>query len=891
VSRARFLIGACTALVLSSPTLLQAQTTPGDPQESIGDQAPSAPVGAGVEGSDIVVVGTRASERSAQDTKRESDQIVDSVVAEDIGALPDFNVAEALQRVPGIALDRNEFTGEGSGVSVRGLNQITTSLAGRSIFSGVGRSLNLGEVPAGLVGRVDVYKSPQADQIEAGLGGTVDVKLRSPADLKKFTASVTARGIYRRLSDATNPSFSGLIGNNWQVGEGKLGILISGIYDRRNFRTDRLAVDAFADRRNLVDRSGDGLTNNNNPADSLYTPTTLTTRYSLGEFERWALGGRLQYKKAGDYEFYVDGIYNSYTGTQDHSFIAARLNQTLYGARATLANGAFTVRPDNLTFESGTFRNVPFQVTSYIQDEKNSVWQGAAGFKIYSGRLQVAGDTSLLRSTKNEIRRDLTVGGIVPSYFMDLRPETPFYDYQNFDLLNPANYRPDRISTYNYPNEGEEWATRLDVTAELDLPILQALQWGMRMTRRTADRVGYDEGVNIIGRTPNPALSGVLDATPDDLFANRFDLTDTVWLRPTPGSVREFSGLLQQFGVPLNFNPLEPLLAYSFDESTRAAYVMAKIRQEIGQMRLTGNVGVRYVRTQQNADGFRTAPTTGQFEPSQIDRTYSAVLPSVNLALRITPDLVVRGAYSQVVSKPSFLDLSPTRTLDLDELRGSGGNPALMPYEADQYDATVEYYFGRPGFVYAGYFKKDIDGYYQRTSLPEVINGQTYLIEQLVNADAAKIDGFEFGYQQQYDFLPGPLKGLGGRFSYTHINSNRYNSSLQRDEPLSGLSPNLYNATLTYELGGFRARLAYNWRESYPVNLNPGGALNLPQTRESFGIWDASATYQLRPNVALFVDVANITNQRGTEIFTVAERPRSFFLSDQTFGFGIRANF
>lgn len=137
-----------------------------------------------------------------------------------------------------------------------------------------------------------------------------------------------------------------------------------------------------------------------------------------------------------------------------------------------------------------------------------------------------------------------------------------------------------------------------------------------------------------------------------------------------------------------------------------------------------------------------------------------------------------------------------------------------MPYEANQYDATVEWYFGRPGFVYAGYFRKDIEGYYQRVSLPEVIEGQTFLISQLVNADAAKVDGFEFGYQQQYDFLPGILRGLGGRFSYTHINSNRFNSRLQRDEPLSRLSPNLYNATLTYELGKFRARLAYNWRES-----------------------------------------------------------------------------
>lgn len=885
--RTRFWSASLASVMLVAEASAQEVSPP--PGADAGAAQPEAePVQVGGSG-DIVVLGTRGSDRSAQDTKRESDQIVDSVVAEDIGALPDFNVAEALQRVAGVALDRNEFTGEGSGVSVRGLNQITTSLAGRSIFSGVGRALNLGEIPAGLVGRVDVYKSPQADQIEAGLGGTVDVKLRSPADLKKLTMSATARGIYRRLSDRVNPSFSGLIGDNWQVGDGRLGVLISGIYDRRNFRTDRLAIDAFADRRNLVDRNGDGRVNDNNPADSLYVPTTLTTRYSLGEFERWALGGRIQYKVPGEYEFYVDGIYNSYTGTQDHSFIAARLNQTLYGARATLPS--YTVRPDGMTFESGTFANVPFQSTTYIQDERNSVWQGAVSFKLYSGRLQVSGDTSLLKSKKNEIRRDLTTGGIAPNFLMDLRPETPFYDYQGIDLLDRAAYRPDRISTYNYPNEGQEWATRLDVIAQLDLPVLESLRWGVRLTRRTADRIGFDEGISLIGRTPNPALADTLDSTPDDLFANRFDLVDTIWSRPTPGAVRDFRGLLRAYGIAEDFPALEPLLAYSFDESTRAAYAMATIRQEIGTMRLTGNAGLRYIRTRQDANGYRTGIASGEFEPVDIDRQYSALLPSANLALRITPDIVVRGAYSQVVSKPSFLDLSPTRTLDYDTFEGSGGNPQLRPYRANQYDATVEWYFGRPGFVYLGYFKKDIDGYYQRVSIPEVIDGQVFQIDQLVNADAAKVDGWEFGYQQQYDFLPGPLRGFGGRFSFTHINSSRYNSSLQRREPLSGLSPNSYNASLTYELSKFRARVAYNWRESYPINLNPGGALNLPQTRQSFGIWDASATYQLRENIALFVDVANITNQRGTEVYTVAERPRSYFLSDQTFGFGIRANF
>jgi TonB-dependent receptor len=318
---------------------------------------------------------------------------------------------------------------------------------------------------------------------------------------------------------------------------------------------------------------------------------------------------------------------------------------------------------------------------------------------------------------------------------------------------------------------------------------------------------------------------------------------------------------------------------------------MANLRQAIGSMKLTGNVGLRYVRTGQESDGFFTAPQGGEPLPLQINRNYQRLLPSANLSLRVTPDLVFRTAYSEVFSRPNFVDLSPARNLNYVTLEGSGGNPVLQPYTAKQYDATVEYYFGRPGFAYFGLFRKDLDGYYQRVVLPEVIEGQTFLISQLINTDKAKITGWEAGYQQQFDFLPGILSGLGARYAFTHINSNRFNSQLNRDEPLAGLSKNAYNLMLTYEKSKIRWNIAYNWRQQYPIVLDPGGALNLPQVRASFGIWDGSITYQMRPNLAVFFDMSNITGVRGEEYFTRRDRPRAFFLSDQTIGFGIRSNF
>ena len=200
---------------------------------------------------DIVVTGIRASLQSAQNIKRNSDKIVDSIVAEDIGKLPDINVAEALQRVSGIQVSRDR--GEGGGVAIRGLSQVLTTMNGREVFTaGGGRSFNLQDVPSELLSGIDVYKTPSADLIEGGIGGVIDLRTRKPLDKKGFTFSASARGRYSDLADDVKPMASVLVSNSWDTDAGEFGILVSAAYQERAFATDIINVGAPNGRSDII---------------------------------------------------------------------------------------------------------------------------------------------------------------------------------------------------------------------------------------------------------------------------------------------------------------------------------------------------------------------------------------------------------------------------------------------------------------------------------------------------------------------------------------------------------------------------------------------------------------------------------------------------------------
>ena len=236
------------------------------------ENAPSTPA---ADAPTVVVTGMRASLRSAMNIKKNASEIVDSIAAEDIGKLPDANLAEALQRVPGIQIQRNE--GEGTGVAIRGLAQVKTLLDGREVYSDAGRDLALENIPTELLGGVDVYKNPSASLIEGGLGGIINLKSRRPFDFKGFSASGTVRITDNSLADSTTPQVSGLVSNRWKTAIGDIGLMLNATFNKTEARRDNIGVEPFNDRCDLVDYNHNGILSNTNscatdPGDLVYAP-------------------------------------------------------------------------------------------------------------------------------------------------------------------------------------------------------------------------------------------------------------------------------------------------------------------------------------------------------------------------------------------------------------------------------------------------------------------------------------------------------------------------------------------------------------------------------------------------------------------------------------------
>ncbi|MET0534170.1 MAG: TonB-dependent receptor, partial [Steroidobacter sp.] len=312
--RSTTLIGAAVALaLLKQAAPVQAQSTQGS---SAG----------GSEIEEVVVTGIRASLRESLETKREAVGVVDALTAEDVGKFPDKNLAEALQRVPGIVINR-EF-GEGERVNLRGTgsNLTRTLLNGHALATAdwfildqlnSTRSFNYLMLPAEVIGKVEVFKSPQADFEEGGIGGTINVGTRNPLDLKPMATYLSAQGAYTELSDEFDPQLSGLF--SWHDADSTMGFMVSALYQERNIRRDGVEVLGYED----IDPS----------ANTLLFPSLIGS--ALFQQERVRTGGNFgfQFRPNDVVDLNITGLYSKFEADNTNQ------NYIAWGTRALAGEG------------------------------------------------------------------------------------------------------------------------------------------------------------------------------------------------------------------------------------------------------------------------------------------------------------------------------------------------------------------------------------------------------------------------------------------------------------------------------------------------------------------------------------------------------------------------
>ncbi|WBO21563.1 TonB-dependent receptor [Sphingomonas abietis] len=872
------LLSACSALALGmivGPAFAQDQSIQTD---GSGTAASAATVDPGAASQEIIVTGVRASLSSAQSIKRNAPQIVDSIVAEDIGKLPDNTVADALQRVTGVQVIRGN--GETTGVDIRGLPNAATLLNGREAFTGTGRGVALQDIPAELLAGVDVYKTSTPDIIEGGVAGVIDIRLHRPFDFKGFTIAGDGRAVYSDQAKKWSYLGGGLVSDRWDTGIGELGLLIGASYNKRRYE-DQVAFD--------FDASG----------TPVATPDTVGGTYTDGNRRRIGLNASAQWRPSDKLEFYADGTYTQYKERYGVNFFIGLpkagnvVSITPRSDSPSLAQGATTLNDYTLT-------------SKQAYQNKTQTYQGDLGGKWHiDDQTTLTGEFVYNYSKIVDRNAILDTSFNAPSVTYDFDNNgTPNVAISGVDITDPSNFYIRTLFDNHSLATSKQYAYRADLQHDFEGGFLQNFKLGARYTNRKAN----SQATASIGQAnPDPdgtqltSIPGLASLSPGGLVdgklgIDQFALSDTDFLLDNTDTIRQIFGYT-------GARAFDPTLAFFDKEKTYAAYAQVGYHLDAGSIPIDGIAGVRVVNTveQLNGDGVNAR------------ENYLDWLPSATLRAKLTDKLQARLAYGKTITRPEFSALNPLVTYtpngatggDSYYGTGGGGNPMLTPIKSQAFDASLEYYFNRTSSVTVAGFYHKLKGYIQTYSAPEVYgvdgNGDpaTYLVSRPRNTGDGKLYGAEAAYQQFFDFLPGALSGLGAQINGTFLIGTTADPNTGAQERLVNVSKYSYNAILIYEKYGISARLAYNWRsnfiDSYTSGGSQGGTIRVSPVQQL----DFSGSYSPIPWLTLTFDATNLLDRTYHDRFVgvsqttglASNTPRDTRMYDRTFEFGARFKF
>lgn len=873
-----------------------AGVSPGNSGVSPTDQNDANAVGTpGTSANEVVVTGLRRSLQSAESIKRNSDDIVDSIVAEDIGKFPDNAVSDALQRVTGVQVFRGS-PGETNTVVVRGLPNVITTLNGREIFTGSGRGFSFQDLPAESVARVDVYKTSSAELLEGGIAGIVNIDLHKPFDFDGFTVAGTLRGVHEEIAEHTDPIAGLLISNRWHTSVGEIGALVDVSYLGQHYDQPS----AFDDVRNPVTVSG----------QTYLAPNTEGALYNIGRRERPQINVALQWRPNENLELYADALYTSF---RDHHALdfwfsapgsaTSASNVSLFPASQPGACQAVGTQQE-CELQSGIFNN-PYTASSTQAIAQHSYdSQYSTGAKWHKGSFKLSTDLSYTASlfTENIFIIDTPLLGQTLNANTNVNGRVFWNLGANSAQLNPNAYTFNGLFQTWDRNHGDEVAYRIDGEYDLNRGIFENFTTGFRYAHRIAYASGGTQistpppaAGNVPGGTATPAAvfgAGYFQSSPDELGiagVSPFLTGNTQYLFDNENGLRNY------YGLPAGLPPADPLREFNASEDTYAGYVQTHYRFNAGPFPVDGLVGVRLVGTQRSIDA--TGINNGLFFPVSADTSDFDALPNASARIRFTQQFQTRLSYAKTASRPDFGQLNPSVSLEPPTVNrlgfGSGGNPDLKEIKSDNYDVSFEYYFARTGQLSLGLFYRDIDGYIQTYSTNETIGGINYIVSSPQSAGSGHLDGLEATYQQFYDFLPGSLSGLGLQLNYTYIEGQteapNTAGGASVTTPLGNVSKNNGNAVLIYEKYGFSGRLSYNYRGSFISAFNVGGTQQ-PQTQafKPERHLDLSLAYDLGKHWTVTADATNLTRNDLHEYLGTTLLPQDIRLEERTFSLGLR---
>lgn len=859
-----------TALALPSMAHAQASGTPDVVDQPTAVEEPVA--NDEVEGSAIIVTGFRQSLQAALNVKRNSVSAVDAIVAEDIAKFPDQNLAESLQRIPGISIQRDG--GEGRAITVRGLGSqftrvrvngletIATSSDGAS--ANRDRAFDFNVFASELFSSLVVHKTAEASLDEGSLGAVVDLNTGNPlAGKAGLTGALGIQGSYNDLSDTLGPRAAGLL--SWRNEAGTFGAAVSAAYQK----TDTLELgnntvrwaQAYFDSVNgtpcfySADTGGTPLAN----SGGRYRQSAACDQASLsfhpripryGEVghdrERIGLTGSLQFSPTDATKLSIDGLYSRFREDREEKWgeVLLRSNER----SIDVINPAYD---SNGNMISATLNDAWVRTEHYLRKSETEFYQlGATLDQDITDTFRVTAVAGMSKSNAS-IPLETTV------VFDDRDAQGYQYDYTNMEfprltfgtsVTTPGNFQLAEIrdrpsSVINKFKTGQlrtEWDVNDDFTVKA----------GAMWRKYNYDIEAFSRDTAVCGNGGLDRVLGTLTCSPSSAFGPSavygFPVTDALSQVFNMGSAGQPSGTTNSWLIP----NLDATTAFTklysralvtdtgntrgVTETTKGGYVQFDAEGEAVGLRYALNAGIRYVRTDQSSYGINSGQTV------TVERSYDDFLPAMNLALYPTENFIIRAAVADVMTRPSLGNLTPGGSADGFNYRISFGNPFLEPFRATSYDLGFEWYFRPESIFSVALFQKDVASFpltltrtgatFTETGLPASVlvpsspaalnpaqlSQPLWTIVSPGNGAGATLKGVEVAIQLPFTFLPGLLSNFGVQGNATFVSSDAdYGvtgpavSACTRATPTSACALQLVNTSVNSTLLNLSKR-AYN---------------------------------------------------------------------------------
>lgn len=837
----------------------------------------------------VIVTGVRAALEQSLRQKRNADAVVEVVTAEDIGKMPDKNVADAIQRLPGVNTQSSAGGeggfGENDRVSLRGTSPSLqqTLFNGHAISTGdwfllnqiggnVGRSSSFSLLPSELVGSVVVQKSATADLVEGGVSGAINVITRRPLDFRQqLTVEGSVQANYNDLSEKTEPHLSGLV--NWKNASNTAGFLLQAFSEKAAVRRDGQEILGYTP----ISATSAAAVANPQLAGVL-VPTFIGA--TLFEQVKKRTGGAFDFevRPSSGLTLDVNGFYSELK--------APHQNTNWLAAPANSINGS------NLVPLTSTVRNNTLVAASFASNsgEVDNIYRPEAGgeswYLDFNGKFRASenltlsgklGKTHGVGYDRKDVFYQNNVDGGMVYALNGLSPASVSYPGGNTTSPGSTAWagggEAQSVDQEKYAQVDGDWRMRGD--------LVESVRFGARFTdhRRTAEHPLETRPGPVGFSNPGPAWNG--EMYPSDFASNLGGNLSSNYFKYDGAALGEWGAVpgnrLLDYTIRHNW-----MDEFKVREKTNALYAMA----DLGGDGWSGNIGLRAIETRQTtvvnlAGGPNpiTGSAFGAYTPTTFERTYRDYLPSANLKFDLRPDLVVRTALAKTIARPDYSALGGSVSLNDDALSGSGGNVNLDPVRSTNFDLSAEWYFAPKAMLSAGFFYMDLRSIVaQGTSTGTYYNNKRsalaeYQITSPFNTSGTN-KGVELSYQQ-------PLgQNFGFLANYTYADGE-----LDGGGELLNSSKRTYNLTGYFENERFSARLAYNFRSAYKAGVDRGASQHVDDMPSLAG----SINVKLTDTLTLTFDALNITNETIKMYAENHDRPRAFYSNGRTFYLGLRA--